>query len=315
MAAQSQVQSHSLFGAGTYRLKTATVVDDRITIDQAYASVMQSLMSFHWDIEGAVLNIDTAPSYGTEESVGRAIADFISKFKIKRSRIKITTKVSRPSLVSGEYPDIKASVEQSLENLGIEYIDEVLIHQPVSAELSLVNWGHLVRFLEEHPSKIRVIGVSNYNVKHLQQIQESDIMMPVINQIEFTPFLKRDMLYGYCSENSIAIVAHSPLAKGERFTRTITKKKKERKIDANPILKEIAISHDISEAQVLIYWALSKGVRIIPRSSDDMHISENFKTFRSVIEGKNPLTADDLDMLDSIEETDHHSTHPQYLRH
>jgi diketogulonate reductase-like aldo/keto reductase len=306
---------HSLFGAGTYRLKTAVVVDEQITIDQAYASVMQSLMSFSWDIDGAILNIDTAPSYGTEESVGRAIADFISEYKIARSRIKITTKVSRPRLLNGTYADVKASIEQSLENLKVEYVDEILIHQPISAELSLVNWGHLVRFHTEHPHKVRVIGVSNYNVMHLSQIQESEITMPAVNQIEFTPFLKRDILYGYCTENSIEIVAHSPLAKGERFTRTIRRKKKERKIDANPVLKEIAISRDISEAQVLIYWILSKGVRIIPRSSDDMHISENFKTFRSVIEGKNPLTAADIDMLDSIEETDRHSTHPQYLRH
>jgi 2,5-diketo-D-gluconate reductase A len=305
----------SLFGIGTYRLKTDVRCDLSPSgvefIDQAYNSVMQSLINFPWHYDEVVINIDTAPSYKTEESVGRAIADFIAESGIDRSRIKITTKVSLPDLKEGMYETVKISIDRSLERIGVEYLDEVLIHQPVSLDLSLKNWIHLLKYKELNPQKVREIGVSNYAIPHLKAIVESGTPLPNVNQIEVTPFLKRDALREFCDVRSIQIVAHSPLAKGEKFTRDTTKK---RKILPNPVLQEIADLYSISEAQVMIYWALAKGLRIIPRSSSESHIGENFGTYQHVLTNGNLLTPDDIAALDSIEESDTHVTHPQYLR-
>jgi diketogulonate reductase-like aldo/keto reductase len=339
-----------IMGIGTFRLNIIKKSLERDSLKQiprqlnsdesqcpVYDSVLRALLASPMIATQVkpTFHIDTAPSYESEEGVGRAVQTFLKITDMSRNRVKITTKISKPSLVNGHYNDIKDSVINSLFVMKLDYVDEIVIHQPISMELSIINWIHLVRFKQDNPKSVIRIGVSNYNSEHLEQIilwvkRDNSMsgydgisvdlirVMPVINQIEVTPFLKRDKLIKFCKDLSIDIVAHSPLAKGEKFTKVYDtlniRKKKKPKDMHNPILNKIANSRNITEAQVMLYWAMFKGYRVIPRSNSDDHIKENSQTFFNVLTDYNPLCLTDIDLLDSIEDEDQHSTHPQYLK-
>lgn len=310
------------FGVGTYRLcsvQASAHASAQAAVatasSPAYRSVMQSLMAMQWrDRDGGIrmFYIDTAQSYGTEKDVGTAIRDFLKEMdgSVRRSDIVVTTKIHDDALKKGDYDALSASVESSLEELGLDYIDEILIHKPIDG-LCLRNWQNLVRYKRENPNKVRKIGVSNYNVFDLEEIvravgaAQPDTEIPAINQIEISPFLQRTEIREFCEQHSIEVVAHSSLAKGEKFTS---------KKNASPLLRKISVARDITEAQVMLYWAMRKGHRIIPCSSDEQHICENFQTYRNVLDGKNPLTDDDVAKLDSAEETERYATHWAYVR-
>jgi diketogulonate reductase-like aldo/keto reductase len=167
--------------------------------------------------------IDTAPLYGNLVEVGRAIKDSMTK-------------------------------------LNVNYIHEILLHEPVNYK---ENWKLLSEFYQiDGKNLIGSIGVSNFNQNHLQDIlDDKTTLNPIVNQIEVNPFLTRKTLTELCIYNSIEIVAHSPLAKGELFYK--------------PELKDIANVYNVSPAQSMLKWGIQKGCRVIPRSKDCKHIEEN----------------------------------------
>ena len=246
-------------GLGTYRLKGKTV----------YESVLTALRVGY-------RHIDTASLYGNEKEIGEAIVNS----GIKREDIWITTKIKVKDIENGK-EKMKDSVLNSLKNLQTEYIDLVLLHGPTD---TLKDWQYLEEIYFE-TGKIKNIGVSNYDVRHLENLLGNCEIRPYVNQFEVNPYLERNYLIDYCQKERILVVAHSSLVKGEKFS--------------DEKLKQTAEKFNISCAQLLLSWALSKNLIIIPRSSNSSHIQENFFS--------ESLSVD----LDDFNES--YTTHPQYI--
>ena len=201
--------------------------------------------------------IDTAKLYANEQSVGKAI----KASNIPRGEIFITTKLW--SSANG-YGDALAGFKKSLTELEDDYIDLYLIHSP-----SVGNRREVWRALESiyKSGKAKAVGVSNYAVKHLEELLNGSALVPAVNQIEFHPFIYKNMLpiLEFCNENNIVVEAYSPLARG--------------KFESVASIAEIAKKHGKSGGQVLLRWALQHGTVPIPKSAHAERIKENFDVF------------------------------------
>ncbi len=216
--------------------------------------------------------IDTAKVYGNEKDVGDAIRDS----KIPRDQLFITTKLW--NLDHGYNSTIKAC-EESLESLGLDYLDLYLIHWPVK-NLRLETWKAMEKLLSEQ--KCRAIGVSNYMIWHLEELMENADVIPAVNQVEFSPYLYQKELLEFCRKHGIRLEAYSPLTKGRKLN--------------DPKLIAIARKYYKSPAQILIRWALQHDVVVIPKSSDTGRITENINVFNF------SLSSEDMEALDNFNE-------------
>lgn len=219
-------------------------------------------------------HIDTAKIYGNERSVGQAVRES----GIPRSDIFVTTKLWNADHGTGP---ARRAAELSLENLGLDYVDLYLIHWPVTGK-RLETWKVLEELRDE--GKIRAIGVSNYIVRHLEELLEHARIKPCVNQIELHPF---NYQYRFdavetCQKNGILVEAYSPLARGRRFD--------------DPVLTEIADNHKKSPAQIMVRWALEHGFAVIPKSDRPERIRHNAQVFDF------KLGRDDLARLDGQNE-------------
>ena len=264
-------------GFGTYRLPG----------DVAFNATLYALNA------GCVW-IDTAPLYKNQEFIGNAI---VASGRT-RSSFKITTKISRDSLKNtNNASSIKQSFFESLRKLRVDYIDEVILHEPIN---SIKNWNKLVELYQnEARGLIGRIGVSNFNINDIKNIIVESKVVPSVNQIEVNPFISREKLVSYCRNNDIEIVAHSPLAKGEMLWN-------DRLID---IAHQISCNAGqvVTPAQVMLRWGIQQGYRVIPRSRHDGHIEENLTIYMDSFEI-------DKEIMQNISQLDcGYFTHPQYI--
>ncbi|MCI4347152.1 MAG: aldo/keto reductase, partial [Thermoplasmata archaeon] len=193
-------------------------------------------------LESGYRLVDTASLYQNEADVGAAIRGS----EIDRDEIFVTTKLWNDD--QGYEPALKA-FERSLRTLGLAEVDLYLVHWPVS-ELRSESWRALVRIQRE--GRCTSIGVSNFTVAHLRELRERSDVLPVVNQVEFHPFLYQPELLDYCKQEGIQLEAYSPLARGRRLQ------------DAT--LAAIAQAHRRTPAQVMLRWGLQHGVVEIPKS-------------------------------------------------
>ncbi len=215
-------------------------------------------------------HIDTAMMYDNEEEVGKAVKDCDEP----REDIFVTTKLWNSD---HGYEQTKVAFETSLERLGLEYIDLYLIHWPVQG-LRLDSWRAMEELYQE--GKCRAIGVSNYMDWHLEELLKVAKVVPVVNQVEFHPWLYLKELHEYCMTKNIWIQAYSPLTKG-------------RMLD-DPPLKEIARKYQKSTAQMLIRWCLQKNTIVLPKSANHNNITENMEIYDFKI------TKEDMKTLDAF---------------
>ena len=207
--------------------------------------------------------IDTAAKYENEQAVGRAIKESDTP----RSEIVITTKLWRENL---GYKQAKTAFEESLNKLGLDYVDLYLIHWPANAR-NYSNWqktnADTWRAMEELQAegKIRSIGVSNFWQEHLEALFQTANVIPAINQIEFHPGYWQPALTEFCQQQGIAVESWSPLARGKVF--------------GNDVLKSIAGNHNRSVSQVCLRWVIQHGVVVIPKSTTPKRIAENMNLF------------------------------------
>jgi len=199
--------------------------------------------------------IDTAMIYQNEKYVGAAIASA----GVPRDELFVTTKVYKDAMRMNAVRD---SFEESLENLGLEYVDLLLIHRPLS-ELNVATWHVLEDLYNEGLAK--AIGVSNFLIRHLETLCETSESVPAVNQVEFHPFLFRSELLEYCTQHGIIIESYSPMVLGKRSD--------------DERLQVIATAHGKTPAQVLIRWSIQHGCVPIPRSMSENHIRENADVF------------------------------------
>ncbi len=225
-------------------------------------------------------HIDTARIYGNESDVGAAIR----KSGIKREDVFVTTKLWNSD--HGYETALKAC-EDSLKRLGLKYLDLYLIHWPVP-EIRNESWDALTRLLKD--GKCRSIGVSNYTIQHLTELLEDADVVPMVNQVEFSPFLYQKQLQDYCVKNKIQVEAYSPLTQGAKLN--------------DPTIQQIAKKHGKTPAQVLIRWSLQHNLVTIPKSVREERIKENSQVFDY------NLSSEDMRILDSLDENFRNSWDP-----
>lgn len=223
-----------------------------------------------WSLEMGYRLIDTATIYENERKVGQAIMDSA----IPREEIFITTKVWKSDQ---GYNRTLSALDESLDKLKIDYVDLYLIHWPVP-DKTIETWKAMEKLYNE--GKVRAIGVSNYNIHFLNELFDSSSEYPVINQVEFSPFLYQKELLEFCSSKNIKLEAYSPLTRGERLD--------------HPEVVEIAKKYNKSAAQVLIRWGLQHQIIEIPKSSNKEHLKENINIFDFNIEDSEMKELDNL---------------------
>lgn len=219
-------------------------------------------------------HIDTAKIYGNEKSVGEALRES----DIPRSEIFVTTKLWNSD---HGYDSTLKACDESLNNLGLDYIDLYLIQWPV-VNVRLKTWKAMEKLL--HDGKCRAIGVSNYMLNHLKELLDNANVPPAINQIELTPYNyhHRKTVVDFCQKNNIRIEAYSPLTKGRKLN--------------DPALLQIAGNYGKTPAQLLIRWSLEQKFVVIPKSIHQERIEENAHVFDFSI------SPEDITALNSLDE-------------
>ncbi|KAI8802869.1 NADP-dependent oxidoreductase domain-containing protein [Cladochytrium replicatum] len=200
-------------------------------------------------LQNGYRHIDTAAVYGNETEVGEGIR----QSGVPRDEIFITTKIWMDTPAPWELPEL------SLANLGVDYIDLLLIHSPYSYELQKKTWMQMEKLVAD--GKVRSIGVSNFNIHHLEKLKTWATVPISVNQIEVTPYNTRRELVEYCHRNNIVVEAYSPLTHGQKLT--------------DPKLVQLAAEVGKTTAQVLIKWGLHKGFVSLPKSVTEERIKQN----------------------------------------
>lgn len=245
-----------ILGLGTWQSKPGK---------ETYEAVLYAL-------ELGYRHIDTAAIYGNEADVGKAIRDS----NIDINDIFVTTKVWNSD--QGYESTLKA-LDVSLEKLGLECVDLYLIHWPLEG-LRHKTWDAMLELYDART--VRSIGLSNYTQRHIAEFIDTTPIIPVVNQVEFTPYLYQKELQDYCTSHRIRIEAYSPLIRGKKFD--------------DVRLQELAKKYDKSMAQILIRWSLQHGMICLPKSVTPKRIKENAEVFDFEI------SAEDMAHLNSFDE-------------
>ncbi|MCA2004775.1 MAG: aldo/keto reductase [Ignavibacterium sp.] len=232
----------------------------------------ETIEAFSYALEIGYRLIDTAAVYGNEKEVGIAVR----QSGIPREEIFITTKLWNDD---HGYESALKAFDESLKRLNLDYVDLYLIHWPVP-RLRKDSWKALEKIYSE--GRCKAIGVSNYMIKHLEEMRDYAEIIPAVNQVEFSPFLYQKELLEYCKSKNIEVEAYSPLAR--------MKKKN------NPVVNSIARKYNKTHAQILIRWCLEHELIVIPKSSDRKRIKENADVFDF------SLNDDDMKQLNSLNE-------------
>ncbi|MFB3163957.1 aldo/keto reductase [Neobacillus sp. 179-J 1A1 HS] len=203
-------------------------------------------------------SIDTAMIYKNEKGVGRAIAES----SVPREELFITTKVWNAD--QGYEKTIRA-FEESLDRLGLDYIDLYLIHWPTP---NFDQYVDTYKALEKlyHDGRVKAIGVCNFEIEHLERILKECEVVPVLNQVECHPYLAQNELKEFCAKHNIFVEAWSPLEQGGEVLQ-------------DEVVQKIAASHSKSPAQVVLRWHLQNNTIVIPKSVTPSRIEENFNVF------------------------------------
>lgn len=221
-------------------------------------------------LEAGYRHIDTAAVYSNEADVGAGLHDS----GIPRNEVFITTKVWNDDQ---GYDSTLRAFDASLERLKTDYIDLYLIHWPVTGKRP-DTWKALIH-LYEH-KRCRAIGVSNYTIRHLNELLSDSPRVPMVNQFELHPFNTRKELVAFCQEKGIAVTSYSPLARGRKL--------------ADPALAAIAARYHKTPAQVAIRWVLQQGIIVIPKSVHRERILENAQVFDFEISAADMAALDGL---------------------
>jgi 2,5-diketo-D-gluconate reductase A len=202
--------------------------------------------------------IDTAKLYGNEEGVGRAVRES----GLPREDVFVTTKVWNSD---HGYDATLRAFDDSQKRLGLDVVDLYLIHWPTpQRDLYVETWRALERLYAD--GRVRAIGVSNFNVPHLQRLLDETTVVPAVNQIELHPGFPQDELREFHARHGIVTESWSPLGRGHGL------------LD-NPAVTSIADAHGKTPAQVVLRWHVQLGCVVIPKSTQEERIRENIDVF------------------------------------
>lgn len=240
--------------------------------DVAYQSVLDAL-------KAGYRHIDTAAAYGNEASVGRAIKDS----GIPREELFVTSKLWNDS---HSYEAAKIALDKSLDLLGLDYLDLYLIHWP-NPLINRRDWdkanAEAWRYMEDAytEGKIRAIGVSNFQIEHLEALLKTATIRPMVNQLFINPSDLEQDVVDYNKAHDILTEAYSPLGTGSLL--------------AVPQINDIAAKYDKTAAQVLVRWSLQHGFLPLPKSTHAERINQNAAVFDFELTDAEIATLDQLE--------------------
>lgn len=225
---------------------------------------------------------DTAPMYGNERSLGRALTDS----GVPREELFVTTKVSNEDQ---GYQSTLDAVEKSVARLGLDYVDLCLIHWPAPARGTYLDTWRALEQLHA-AGLVRAIGVSNFQADHLDRLLEVAAVRPMVNQIEIHPLLPQQSMVELHRSLGIHTQAWAPLARG--------------RLQENPVLTELARRHDVSLAQLVLRWHLQRGTVPLPKSSSPERMRANIDVFDFA------LDADEIAQISALDRNERTGPHP-----
>jgi 2,5-diketo-D-gluconate reductase A len=251
-------------------------------------------------------HIDTAEGYGNEEGVGAAIRDSIQSGGLTREQLFITTKLWPGNAAWGQTPKTTEStisaLEASLSRLKLDYVDLYLIHAPFDPAQRLAQWRGLVEL--QRQGKTRTIGVSNFSEAHIEQLKAAGLPLPVANQIELHPWSQKPALVSYLVKNHITPIAYSslvPLSTWRAAEGQASAKTAQMKADGdNSPFQAMATKYGVSEAQVLLRWAIQKGYPVLPKSMDEARLRRNLDLFSFAIDDADMTAIAAMDRGDGV---------------
>lgn len=223
-------------------------------------------------LDAGYRSIDTATIYGNEEGVGAAIA----ASAVPRDELFVTTK-----LWNEDQGDPRAAFERSLQRLGLTHVDMYLIHWPVPSRNRYIEAWRVLQALRDE-GLVRTIGVSNFQVPHIERLQRETGELPAVNQVELHPRLTQTELREFHAAHGIVTEAWSPLDRGAMLD--------------DPTIAEIARAHDRSPAQIVLRWHVQLGNVVIPKASSPERIAANLALFDFALDDDEMATITALDV-------------------
>ena len=222
-------------------------------------------------ISAGYRHFDTAQRYENEAFLGEALA----ASTINREDLFVTTKIAVENM---RWPVLVNTFEQSLANLRMQYVDLLLLHFPAT-EWRRPAWSRMEELAQS--GKAKAIGVSNYTIRHLEELLKECTIKPAVNQVELHVYLQQPELLEYCNAHDIVVQAYSPLAHGYGID--------------NPMLIEIGKKYGKTAAQIMIKWCLQVGAVPLPKSANVERIAQNTDVFNF------ELDATDMKQLASLD--------------
>jgi diketogulonate reductase-like aldo/keto reductase len=216
--------------------------------------------------------LDTATLYNNEKEVGNAVR----QSGIPRSEIFVTTKVPNPQQ---GYDSTLRAFDASMQALNIDYIDLYLVHWPIKGKRK-DTWMALEKLFID--KRVRTIGVANYLMPFLKELESYRLIVPAVNQIEFSPWLFLKKEFQYCKEHNIQLQSYSPLTRGKKFN--------------DKRLIDLSKKYDKTPAQMILRWNIEHFISTIPKSSNKKRLQENFDIFDF------SLSKDDIELMDGFDE-------------
>ncbi|KAL2079715.1 hypothetical protein ACEWY4_025459 [Coilia grayii] len=258
-----------LLGLGTYKLRG--IENIMLTVDAALGAGYR--------------HFDTAAVYRNEVEVGLALRELLPKHGLLRDDVFITSKLGPRD----QGPMASEACQRSLDQLGLDYIDLFLVHWPGTQGLHVEDphnsanraqsWAALEEFHKR--GKFRAIGVSNYTVRHLEELLVSCKVAPAVLQVEFHPRLVQRELRELCAQRGVCFEAYSSLGTGALLS--------------DPAVLKVASGCGRSVAQVLLRWAVQQNVPVLPKSCHPSRVLENGQLFNF------ELSQEDMDKLTSLD--------------
>lgn len=272
----------------SFSLSTRITLSNGLSIPQIHLGVYlmsgrEASSAVKWALQAGYRGIDSAQMYRNEKDCGQAIMSFLNDKAmntagLKREDIFFTSKLASNT----GYDAARRSIKQSVQASGLGYIDLFLLHSPYGGKNArLSSWRAIEDAIED--GEIRIGGVSNFGVKHLDELVDSQPrIMPAVNQIEVHPFDTRTNIVEACQRYGILVEAYAPLARALRMK--------------HPTIVSLSKKYQCTPAQLMIRWSLQHGYIPLPKSVSKERIISNGDISHFEIAG------DDMQEMDALDE-------------